>query len=65
MTTTLDLKHPEKAGTLGAGLFHLDAGVKNKLGQVKGRVPGEQGEDRGHHGEPPIHKELHFVLSFL
>merc|ERR1711971_377470 len=41
VTTTLDLKHPEKAGTLGAGLFHLDAGVKNKLSQVKQRIPGD------------------------
>ena len=51
MTTTLDLKHPEKAGTLGAGLFHLDAGVKNKLSQVKQRIPGDgsmehKGEDQ-------------------
>ena len=47
MTTTLDLKHPEKAGTLGAGLLQLDAGVKNKLSQVKQRIPAEQGEGRG------------------
>ena len=31
MTTTLDLKHPEKAGTLGAGLLNLDAQVMKGL----------------------------------
>ena len=46
MTTTLDLKHPEKAGTLGAGLFHLDAEVKNKFSQVKQKIPAEQGEHK-------------------
>ena len=40
VTTTLDLKHPEKAGTLGAGLLNLDAQVKSRVKQVKQRIPG-------------------------
>ena len=40
VTTTLDLKHPEKAGTLGAGLLNLDAQVKSRVKQVKQKIPG-------------------------
>jgi len=40
VTTTLDLKHPEKAGTLGAGLLNLDAQVKSRVKSVKQRIPG-------------------------
>lgn len=39
VTTTLDLKHPGKPGTLGAGLVHLDEGLKSKLKEVKGKIP--------------------------
>merc|ERR1711915_686274 len=34
-----DLKHPGKPGTLGAGLVHLDEGLKSKLKEVKGKIP--------------------------
>ena len=47
MTTTLDLKHPEKAGTLGAGLLNLDAQVKNRVKQVKQRIPADASH-KGH-----------------
>ena len=63
MTTTLDLKHPEKAGTLGAGLFHLDAEVKNKFSQVKQRIPGDGSLE--HKGEQQVVHHLvvcHFPL---
>lgn len=50
MTTTLDLKHPEKAGTLGAGLLNLDATVKNRVKQVKQRIPTD-GSTRGAHDQ--------------
>ena len=41
MTTTLDLKHPGKPGTLGAGLLHLDEEFKSKLKDVKGKIPSD------------------------
>ena len=41
MTTTLDLKHPGKPGTLGAGLLHLDGEFKSKLKEVKGKIPSD------------------------
>ena len=45
MTTTLDLKHPDRAGTLGAGLLNLDATVKSRVKQVKQRAGGpDQGQ---------------------
>ena len=62
MTTTLDLKHPEKAGTLGAGLFHLDAEVKNKFSQVKQRIPGDGSME--HKGEDQQVVQLLFVFTF-
>ena len=63
MTTTLDLKHPEKAGTLGAGLLNLDAQVKNRVKQVKQRIPA----DASHKGHEQVkHKKiLHKKSSFL
>eukprot|EP00092_Neocalanus_flemingeri_P056907 GFUD01067522.1.p1 GENE.GFUD01067522.1~~GFUD01067522.1.p1 ORF type:complete len:517 (-),score=85.69 GFUD01067522.1:50-1600(-) len=39
VTTTLDLKHPGKPGTLGAGLLHLDGELKSKLKEVKQKIP--------------------------
>eukprot|EP00091_Calanus_sinicus_P000424 TRINITY_DN10360_c0_g1_i2.p1 TRINITY_DN10360_c0_g1~~TRINITY_DN10360_c0_g1_i2.p1 ORF type:complete len:227 (+),score=53.56 TRINITY_DN10360_c0_g1_i2:453-1133(+) len=39
VTTTLDLKHPGKPGTLGAGLLHLDSEMKSKLKNVKEKIP--------------------------
>jgi len=45
VTTTLDLKHPDRAGTLGAGLLNLDATVKSRVKQVKQRAGGpDQGQ---------------------
>ena len=41
VTTTLDLKHPGKPGTLGAGLLHLDGEFKSKLKNVKGKIPSD------------------------
>jgi len=41
VTTTLDLKHPGKPGTLGAGLLHLDEEFKSKLKDVKGKIPSD------------------------
>ena len=41
VTTTLDLKHPEKAGTLGGQLHHLGGNLENKLKEVKHRLPAE------------------------
>jgi len=41
VTTTLDLKHPGKPGTLGAGLLHLDGEFKSKLKDVKGKIPSD------------------------
>ena len=38
VTTTLDLRHPGKPGTLGAGLLHLDGEFKSKLKEVKGKT---------------------------
>merc|ERR1712106_852649 len=38
VTTTLDLRHPGKPGTLGAGLLHLDGEFKSKLKGVKGKT---------------------------
>jgi len=47
VTTTLDLKHPEKAGTLGAGLLNLDATVKSRVAQVKQRIPAQEEKSSG------------------
>jgi len=41
VTTTLDLKHPEKAGTLGGQLHHLGGNLENKLKEVKHKIPAD------------------------
>jgi len=41
VTTTLDLKHPEKAGTLGGQLHHLGGNLENKFKEVKDKIPSE------------------------
>jgi len=41
VTTTLDLKHPEKAGTLGGQLHHLGGNLENKLKEVKHKMPAD------------------------
>ena len=41
VTTTLDLKHPQNAGTLGGQLHHLGGNLENKLKEVKHKIPTE------------------------
>jgi len=41
VATTLDMKHPENAGTLGAQLHHIGGNFENKLKEVKERIPPE------------------------
>ena len=35
VTTTLDMKHPEKAGTLGGQLHHFGGNLENRINQVR------------------------------
>jgi len=41
VSTTLDLKHPEKGGTLGAQLHSFGGNLENKLKEVKTKMPPE------------------------
>jgi len=41
VTTTLDLKHPSQAGTLGAGLNYLGGELEHRLKEVKQKIPAE------------------------
>jgi len=41
VATTLDMKHPENAGTLGAQLHNLGGNFESKLKEVKDRIPPE------------------------
>jgi Neurotransmitter-gated ion-channel transmembrane region len=41
VTTTLDLKHPQNASTLGGQLHHLGGNLENKLKEVKHKIPAE------------------------
>jgi len=50
VTTTLDLKHPDQAGTLGAGLMHLGGELETRLKEVKQRIPTEAGRKKSTRG---------------
>jgi len=41
VSTTLDLKHPDQAGTLGAGLLHLGGELETRLKEVKQKIPAD------------------------
>ena len=41
VSTTLDLKHPEKAGTLGGQLHSFGGNLETKLKEVKTKIPAE------------------------
>jgi hypothetical protein len=41
VTTTLDLKHPQNASTLGGQLHHLGGNLENKLKEVNHKIPAE------------------------
>jgi hypothetical protein len=41
VTTTLDMKHPQNAGTLGGQLHHLGGNLETRLKEVKHKIPSE------------------------
>lgn len=51
VTTTLDMKHPQNAGTLGGQLHHLGGNLETRLKVVKHKMPAELVQRLPAHGK--------------